>query len=405
MAGVRQYLQGYVEIGVTGYGIERFLNLCMHKEMTIWDLKQSEGQMSMYISLHDFKQLQPILRKTKCRLHIIKKCGLPFFFYEHRKQKSFVMGLLLCFLLVYIMSLFVWDIHVTGSTYYTEDEIVKFLEQEYVTLGTKKSEISCHDMETKLMEQFDEIAWISCELRGTQLLINLTETIVNEPVVMSDRPSDIVAAKDSEIISIITRNGTPVAKVNESVKKGDVLISGIIHIYNDSDEIMETDYVAADGDVFGVVSYAYEDSFDLSYYEKEYTENRKQGIAVGFLNKEYLLFKPKIDYVNYDATSNTYMNQLGDTFYLPFYVKRNLYREYTPVRKQYDEKSAMKKAKERLLKKLTGLQEKGVEIMENNVTIEVLENQCVASGTIIVKERIGIPRDLVKQETTTESQD
>ncbi len=405
MASLKQYLKGYLEISIEGYGKERFLNLCMHREMVMWDMKHEDNKMSMCISLSDLKQIQPILRKTKCRLHIKRKCGLPFFFYQHRKEKSFAIGFIMCFFLVYVMSLFVWDIHVTGSTYYTEDEIIKYLEQEYVTLGTKKSSISCNEMETKLMEYFDEIAWISCELRGTQLLINLTETIVNEEILVSENPSDIVAAKDADIVSIITRDGTPVAKANETVKKGDVLISGIIHIYNDSDEIMETDYVAADGDVFGIVNYDYEDCFELSYYEKEYSGEEKHGLSFVWMNKEYSLFTPKIGYVNYDTTCDSYMNKVGDTFYIPFHVKWSSYREYKPIRKQYNETAAKKKAKDRLLKKLTSLKEKGVEILENNVTIEMLDNQCIAKGTICVKERIGVPRDLVKQDITTESQE
>ena len=37
------------------------------------------------------------------------------------------------------------------------------------------------------------------------------------------------------------------------------------------------------------------------------------------------------------------------------------------------------------------LQKKGVEILENNVTIEYRDGKCLASGTLLVKEKIGAP--------------
>ena len=42
----------------------------------------------------------------------------------------------------------------------------------------------------------------------------------------SDKPQDIVAAKDGVITEMVTRAGTPLAAVGAEVKKGDILVSG-----------------------------------------------------------------------------------------------------------------------------------------------------------------------------------
>lgn len=394
MSAFRQYIDGYLQIELTGYGKERFLNLCLNKEFTLWELSKDQEHYTFYISLKEFREIKPLLKKTETRVHILKKCGLPFFFYTHRKQKCFVLGLLLCIGFVYYMSLFIWDIHVEGSAYYTEDEIINYIQSTYITPGTKIKDINRDDLEQKLMEYFDEIAWISCEIRGTQLLVTMTETIVSDQVIVSDEPSDLVAAKDCEIVSLITRNGTPVTKVNQEVKKGEILISGAINIYDDNNEVLETDYVAADGDVFGRVSYDYKDEFEMAYYEKEFTGKKKSSFSLYIMNKIYQLWKPAIDYKYYDTRYDSYMEKLGATFYLPFSIQATKYLEYQPVRKEYTKDEAKEKARNALNRKVKELSEKGVEILENNVKIEIKDGKCMASGTLICVERIGVPMEI-----------
>lgn len=394
MSSFRQYMEGYLQVELSGYGMERFLNLCLNKELTLWELNKSSDAYIFYISLRDFRELKPLLKKTETHLHIKKKCGLPFFFYTHRKQKCFVLGLIICLGCVYYMSLFIWDIHVSGSAYYTEEQIISYIKNSYISPGTKIKDIDSAALEKNLMDYFDEIAWISCEIKGTQLRITLTETIIGNEVLVSEKPSDLVAAKDCEIVSLITRNGTPVVKVNDLVKKGDILISGTIHIYDDNNEVLETDYVPADGDVYGIVTYDYEDSFEMNYYEKQYSGKNKKTFILQLGNKTYQLWNPKINYDYYDISEESYMEKLGQTFYLPFSIDVVSYCQYTPVLKQYTKEEAVEKAQKRLDTKLDELREKGVEIMENNVKIEIKDQVCYAAGSIVAKEKIAVPKDL-----------
>ena len=47
------------------------------------------------LQIRDFFRLAPIHRKTKVKIHILEKHGLPFFFYRSKKRKAFFLGLLL----------------------------------------------------------------------------------------------------------------------------------------------------------------------------------------------------------------------------------------------------------------------------------------------------------------------
>ena len=63
----------------------------------------------------DFFRLLPIRRKSGVRIRIQKKQGLPFFYRRSLKRKAFFIGIFLCLAGLYILSQFIWNIHVEGN--------------------------------------------------------------------------------------------------------------------------------------------------------------------------------------------------------------------------------------------------------------------------------------------------
>ena len=89
-------------------------------------------------------------------------------------------------------------------------------------------------------------------------------------------PCNIIASQDCTITEIVTASGTPVVKAGDDVKKGDILISGAVYLYDDNNEVLDTNYVSAEGTVYGICVYHYKDTVPLSCYSKEYTGNEKE---------------------------------------------------------------------------------------------------------------------------------
>ena len=77
------FVQGYLKIRASGYSAERFLNLCKNKNIKIWGVKPTKQGYEMYITISDFRKLKPIMRKTKTKVMIEERIGLPFFFYNY----------------------------------------------------------------------------------------------------------------------------------------------------------------------------------------------------------------------------------------------------------------------------------------------------------------------------------
>ena len=391
---ILNWCRGFLLIRITGAHRERFINICTKNNIKLWGLTNEKDSIITYIGFKDYKNCKEYLKKTDVTITIIERKGLPFFIKKYRKRYGFMIGMVLFYSLIYGFTMFIWDINVSGESVYTKEQIIKDVRDNYVNILTPKEEINCDELEKILREKYDKVAWISCEIRGTQLNINITETIDKNEIVKSEDPCNIVAIKDGVITDIIVRNGKKTRNIGDEVKKGDIIITGAVNIYNDYDELLETNYVASDGDVYAIVNNEYYDEFDLYYYDKQYTGEESKSYGVIINDNSYFPFGFEPDYSLYDQVITEEKLKLGTSIYLPVSFNKIVSKEYETVPCVYSETEATEKGQKRLQIYIDELQKKGVEILENNVTIVVNEEKCIISGTIVTKELIGVPEEL-----------
>jgi len=373
-----------------GFSPERFLNLCSNHNILLWDLKNVGDTYEMSISLRAFKQLKPLLKKTKTKLIIIEKQGLPFFLHRYRKRKVFFLGILCSAVLLYLLSSFIWNIHIEGNYSQTTEVILEYLEEEGISHGIWKDNVNCKDIATILRARFNDIIWVSAKIEGTRLIIDVqenTDTQLEETV--EYEPSDLVANKDGIVTSIITRAGIPQVTVGDIVNVDDLLILGRLDITDDSQTVIRHEYVPADADIYIQTSYTYNDEFSLTYESKEFTGNVKKIYFIKLFDKSFGLFPKKSPYDTYDTVEDETQLKLTENFYLPIHMGTTELKQYETVTKKYTEEEAIALANENLNLFNEKLMEKGVQISQNNVKIDVDEESCKASGEIVVIEKIG----------------
>lgn len=403
---ILRFLIGYLKVEVNGFAPERFMNLIISNDIVVWDVVTTEKGYIFFTGRKNLLKMKPFLQKTNVKISILEKHGLPYIIKKSKKRMFFLCGFLLCGVYIFIMSLFVWEVKVVGEDRLVAKEILKHIEKEYIPLGTRIKDVDCNKLEEKLRKDYEEISWISCNLKGTTLTVSLEEGISVDENEENQKACDIVASKDATIVKMITREGTPVEKVKNEVSKGDILISGTIYIYDDNEEVLETNYIAADGDVIGQTQFQYADSIDEVYYEKQYEKKSKHYIT--FFLFDYCLtpLKPSIPEKNIDVNTQIHKARIFSDFYLPFGYKITEIKKYSICKKTYKTEEMKKILQERLNKKKKEFEAKGVEIIENNVKIEKTQGKMTAKGTMVLNEPIGISRDLsVVPDSGTENEE
>ncbi len=379
-------LRGVLIIRIGGIAPERFINLCCNRKINIWNIQKTGEHYQFHILASNYKKLKPIAKKTKILPRIIKKSGIPFFLHRYRRRKVFFAGVILCLALIYIFSLYIWDISFSGCGKYTPEALTKFLEDNYIYTGIKKSKVNCQEIEETMRLAYHDIGWVSAEIKGTRLMIKIKETNMPISAAKTVKPSHIVAAKDAIIQSIITRTGTPMVSEGEVVKKGEILVSGIINIMGDFDELLGKDTVVADADIRCKTFYDYKNTFSINYKKKFYTGKEKKGYYLNAFQKKLFLYNPRYSYPMYDIIVNEKTLHITDNFYLPFRIGRITTREYNEAKLKYTEEEAINIANVRLERYIDKLIENDVLIIENNVKITIKDNRCIARGRIVVEE-------------------
>ncbi len=399
------FIRGYIKIRVKGAQTERFLNLCRSRGIVIRGIQNTGDAIIGYICKKDFFLLEPVRSKTKARIHILEKHGLPFIFYRNRKRKAFFCGVLFCFFMMLYLTGHIWNIHVQGNVTNTTPEILKFLEEEGICHGIAKSSINCGQLAAAVRQNYPEITWVSVKIRGTRLIITIREGILREQEETADEPCDLQADISGRIVKMVTRQGVPLMGEGDICEKGDVLVRGRLDITNDSTEIVRYEYVHADADVYVEHELAYYDEFSMSY-EKEAREGTEKTVPFLKIGPFYLRLGPKCP-MEWRRTTTEAPLRITENFVLPISFGKMKYEKYKTISGQYTKDEAAAVAGTRLRDYMENLMEKGVQISANSVKIETDYSACISSGVLTVIEKAGTesPVEILVQPTerTTEN--
>ncbi len=374
MIQVIRYLKGYLAIKVFGFSPERFMNLCSNHNIFLWDIENHGDYYTMKISLKGFYRLRGITRKTGTRVVITKRYGLPFLSLQMWKRRMFVFGLLGSLIFWIWMSGFIWAVEIEGNYYVTTDVFQDFLTSSGFEVGMKKSEVEIEALEKAIRNKFDIVTWTSARIDGTRLFIQVKENDLilpedDEAKVPEGEGIDLVADKDGEIVSIVTRSGVPKVTAGILVQKGDVLVEGGVPIMNEDGTVKRYDYCRADADIMLRCIYQLKDEIGEQYEQKQYTGNERKSPFIMFGTKKFKLPSIGKQYDEYDVVEEKKQLKLFENYYLPVYIGSDLVREYEIEEKIYSQDEVKKLFEERIQKFIETLQEKGVQIVEKNVTI------------------------------------
>ncbi|HJB01407.1 MAG TPA: sporulation protein YqfD [Candidatus Mediterraneibacter merdavium] len=393
-----RWLKGYVKLRIEGYSPERFLNLCSFHQIYIWGLAPVGNGYEMYMSVSDFRKLRPFVRKTHTRVVLYRRCGFPFFLARHRKRKLFFVGLFLCAALLKGYSLFIWDIHFEGNEKWPDETLAEFLKEEGVAPCMLKSKVDCPGIVKAVRKEYNDIVWVSASIDGSRLKVQIKEnedTFRAEDIssdkdtgVSAEKPTDLVASADGVITKIVTRSGVPQVHVGDTVKKGDLLVLGRVEVVNDSQEVIGYQYHASDADIFADTQIEYSDSISLSYQEKVYDGKKKFRPFIRLWDKTLSVGTVRNKYKNSDIFTSETQMKIGENFYLPFSYGMKTAKSYSFVDKTYTEEEARQILSQNFHRFCEELEEKGIQIRENSVKIQLYENFAAASGILYLNERI-----------------
>lgn len=390
-------MNNYVYVRFWSKYPERFFNMCKSHDISLKNFTKENDEYYFSIEIKDYYFVKSFLRKTGSKTQIVSKSGPGFEIAKCQKQYCFFIGMFLACLVIYILSLFVWEISVEDNLVVTDEMLIKTLADNNVYHGIMKKDVKCDELEELIRKEYKEVTWTSVELTGTKLIIYIKENDEDYIDENTNKVCDIRASKSGIIANIITRTGTPLVTIGSTVNEGDVIVSGIVNVYDDYGTIINQKDVCADADVLIKTEYHYEDFLFKEYKYKIYTNKIAK---LYYIQVNDYLFKVGIipDYDKSDTLYNDTQMKINESFYLPLHYGSISYYEYNDQNAVYTEEQAQKILEERLNYFIKDLEQKEVQIIRKDVKMYEDNSEFIFRGTIEVLESAVIKSEILREE-------
>ena len=377
------YILGYLRISIEGYYIERFINICKKRNITIWNLKRNKNTMLFFnVRIKEFKEVCKIVKQLNCKLKIRSKKGLPFLMYKYKKRKAFAILLIIVVFIIGLSSMYVWNVDIIEENNQELPNIRQDIEEAGIKLGTLKSKINSKEIINKIRLKRNDVAWMGIEKKGTNVIVKLVKADQKPEIVDTNEYCNIVSDKTGVITKINAQNGTANVKVGDTINKGDILINGWME-----GKYTGIRYVHAKGEIEAKVWYTKNKKIPYILTQTRETGNQENKYSLKINNFEINFLKKYSKFEIYDTIETDSKFRIFSDFYLPISVVKTTFKE----KENYTQKYTLEEAKtlgieelqEELKKEIkdekkivnkninTYEKEDGVEIY---VTYEVLEN-------------------------------
>ena len=221
------YLSGFVNITVEGFFVERFINNCINNKIFLWSIKRSNSTLlTTNVSIREFRKIRVIAKKTKCKVNINSKKGLPIILHRYRKRKLLLFLLIPITFIILITSTYVWNIEIVGLENIEKNGLLVQLKEEGIDIGKRKNSIDTKKVISNIRLKREDISWMSIDMKGTNIIVTIVEAEKKPEIINENEYCNIIAKEKGIITKITADTGTLVAKVGDIVEKGDDLIGG-----------------------------------------------------------------------------------------------------------------------------------------------------------------------------------
>ena len=194
-------------------------------------------------------------------------------------------------------SQFVTDIYIDSPEGIKQEEVRKELYKLGLKPGIYKKNIDRKKIRDHIMVTFDEIAYISVNVKGTNVFVTITKKAETLSSKEQSNYCNIISEKNGIIEKVIPRSGNSVVSEGDIVEKGALLVSGA-----NSKALPE---------VWATTFYEVKKSSSYVDTKQEKTGKSKNVYTISFYDKKFNI-RRNIKYKDYTIENKTLKLTIGN---------------------------------------------------------------------------------------------
>jgi len=365
---------GQITIEVSALMPEKILNVLWNNGIYTCNIVKIDlTTIRFIIYFKDYKEVEMLIKKYKGKVRIVNTSGIIVLLMKMKRKVSLVIGTLIFFIVIYILSNYMWAIDIQTQKNLSPFEIRQQLSSIGIKPGINKSKIDVYEIEKKMENLNDQIMWIRIRVEGSTLKIIIKEK-VNPPSTEKILFNQVVAKMDGEVKRVYTNSGNPAVVPGDIVKAGDDLILPIQGREGFEQEVKPS------GTVIANTFYEKFMEVQISGKKLERTGKKDIDIYLNFFGKKIYFEKAINGFDSYDRIEekNRFFNKIT-------------YFEKKGKIVNLDKDSTVKESTEKLQESLRKTLSNDAKIIDRKITVEDIKD-----GKILVKVIFTVEQDIAR---------
>ena len=365
---------GEITIEVSAIMPEKILNMLWNNEIYTCNIVKIDlTTIRVSICFKDYKEAEMLIKKYKGKVRIVKKSGIIVLLMKMKRKVSLVIGTLIFFVVIYILSNYIWAIDIQTQRNLSPFEIRQQLSSIGVKPGLNKSEIDVYAIEKKMEDLNSQIMWIRIRVEGSTLKLVIKEK-VNPPSTEKTLFNQVVAKMDGEVKRVYTNSGNPAVVPGDIVRTGDDLILPIQGREGFEQEVKPS------GTVIANTFYEKFMEVQISGEKLERTGEKDSDIYLKLFERKFYLKKAINRFQYYDKIEEK-----------DGVVNKIIYFEKKGKTVSLDKENTVKEASKKLQESLRKTLSNDAKIMDSKITVEDIKD-----GKILVKVIFTVEQDIAR---------
>ena len=274
-------LRGSVRVRAKSAFPERVLNVCAARGIPFRDPAfLGAEELAFSVDRRDWRRLRAACADLDAEVHIERAAGAPFLFGRLRRRYALLAGLAACIALLIVSACFIWDFEVEGNRTVPREKILRVLAENGVRRGTFAYAIRQRELCNHALLDLPELAWLTVNVRGCRATVIVRERVPKPEIVNETAPTNVVAARDALVTDVRALDGEAKVLRGATVRKGQLLISGVVETKGVELPAVGTRWLAGKGEVYGRTWYELSTKIPLFEEVKQPTGEERRACAV-----------------------------------------------------------------------------------------------------------------------------
>ena len=327
MTGLIDYFAGYAVMREREGYKNAAIALLQRRGIAFYDVHEKDG--ATYFRIRRRHLSEPGL--SLCAETVYEKGFIPDLLKSLKRPGLYIGALIFAAGLVF-SDMIVWDVRFVCNGNENRQRIEAAADRCGIRCGALKTSVDRRAAEAFIMAGCPDVSYVRINYEGNTAVVVTDERIIPAPA--HDSGADLTASEDGYILRYETYSGRTVCEKGQTVKRGDVLISGSYETFHHG-----TANTAARGKVYALVRRSFVCAVPLTVTEKEYTGKETVTHTLSLFSRE-LGKKRTAQKENTDVITDERAVTVFGAVELPLRIKTTTEREYVKVKRQVKENEA-----------------------------------------------------------------